>query len=214
MKMFEVEPSPLLYQYLMDTIFQEMIRMSCAVSTADSPESDTQQSPTYEECNALRYIAGHVCSKVQKKIECSKHPHRDNMLLCLKEISDGEVDAGNSSEWINAVDRGGLCKVNESTFMTFYEMELKVRQCFTIQKRMTPERIKGSIVCDDNVLLHWSMVTVDTDDKPAEILLAKLAELYITIRGFSFTKTIVEQYKQALKKSTQKSKALRKNLPN
>ena len=89
--------------------------------------------------------------------------------------------------------------------MMFNEMELKVRQCFTIQERMTPKRIKSSIVCDDNVLLHWSMVTVEIDDKSAGILLAKLAELYITIRGFSFTKTIVEQYKQASKKSTHKS---------
>ena len=124
LKTVGVEPSPLLYQYLTDTIFQEMISMSCAVSTDDGPESDTHQSPTYEECNALRYIVGYVCSKVQKKIEDSKHPHRDDMLLCLMDIRDEEVDAGNSSDWTNTVDRGGLCKVNESIFMMFYEMEL------------------------------------------------------------------------------------------
>ena len=114
LKTVGVEPSPLLYQYLTDTIFQEMMSMSCAVSTDDGPESDTHQSPTYEECNALRYIAGYVCSKVQKKIEDSKHPHRDDLLLCLMDIRDEEVDAGNSSDWTNTVDRGGLCKVNES----------------------------------------------------------------------------------------------------
>ena len=39
-----------------------------------------------------------------------------------------------------------------------------------------------------------------------------IVDLYFTIRGFSFTKSFMERYKQECKKSTQKSKALRKNL--
>ena len=142
----------------------------------------------------------------------SKHPHREDMLLCFMDIRDEEVDAGNSADWTHTMDRGGLCKVRKSTFMTFYEMERKVRQHLTLQEQLTPDLHKTTML-DESVLLHWSMVTVEIDEEPAAILLGKLAELYVTVRGFSFAKTIVEQYKQVSKKSTQKSKALRKNLP-
>lgn len=52
----------------------------------------------------------------------------------------------------------------------------------------------------------------EIEEEPATILLGMLTDLYISIRGFSFVKTIVEQHKQTNKKSAQKSKALRKTL--
>ena len=141
------------------------------------------------------------------------------MLLCLMDIKDEEVDASNSADWVHAIDRGGLYKVSESTFMVFHGLECKVRQILNLQSATEfmssslQEKIRTSVMANDRVLLHWSMVAMEIEEEPATLLLSELAELYITIRGFSFAKTVVEQYKQALKKSTQKSKALRKNLP-
>ena len=74
------------------------------------------------------------------------------------------------------------------------------------------ERVKESVLSDEDVLFHWSMLTTDIEDDRAEILLVMLVDLFITIRGFSFTKSFMELYKQRTKKSTQKSKALRKTL--
>ena len=37
-------------------------------------EQPTVSALTYEETNALRYVAGYVCNKLKKKIERSKHP--------------------------------------------------------------------------------------------------------------------------------------------
>ena len=214
-----IEPLPLFYQHLTDHIFQEMISVSCAMSMNDSPETETDSSLTYEECNALRYIAGYVCAKTEKKIKSKTHSFRDDMLLCFMDIKDEEMDASNSADWVHAVDRGGLYKVSESTFMVFHGLECKVRQILNFRSAeefvssSLQEKIHKSVMTDDKVLLHWSMVAVEIEEEPATILLSELAKLYVTIRGYSFAKTVVEQYKQALKKPTQKSKALRKNIP-
>ncbi len=36
---------------------------------------------TIEESNALRYVAGYVCRKIQKKIKSSSLAHKDDMIL-------------------------------------------------------------------------------------------------------------------------------------
>ena len=38
-----------------------------------------------------------------------------------------EEDAGPSGEWISAIDRGGLCHINNVTFDLFLSMELAIR---------------------------------------------------------------------------------------
>ena len=57
------------------------------------------------------------------------------------------------------------------------------------------------------------MLTTDIEEK-TKILLTMIVDLFITVRGFSFTKSFMEMYKQATKKSTQKSKALRPFQPH
>ena len=44
------------------------------------------------------------------------------------------------------------------------------------------------------------------------VLLEMIVGLFITIRGFSFSKSLMEMYKQEVKKSMQKSKSLRRKL--
>ena len=67
---------------------------------------------TYEESNALRYVAGYVCNKI-KKILASKLPYKGD-LLCLMDVCDEDDEVSNSADWIHAVDRGGLCHVSEN----------------------------------------------------------------------------------------------------
>ncbi len=59
---------------------------------------------------------------------------------------------------------------------------------------------------------QWCMVTTEVEDEEARSLLNMIVNLYVTIRGFSFAKSIMEQYKVSNKKNLQKSKALRKKL--
>lgn len=63
-----------------------------------------------------------------------------------------------------------------------------------------------------DVQLHWTAASSDMQDCNREFILEKIVNKYITIRGFSFSRSIMEQYKQENKKTTQKSKPLRSTL--
>ena len=68
---------------------------------------------------------------------------------------------------------------------------------------------------DDDVLFYWLIVAADfeiDDDEVHKVLLHKIAELYITVRGFSLASGWLEKYKQRTKKSTQRTKSLRRDL--
>ena len=68
---------------------------------------------------------------------------------------------------------------------------------------------------DDSVQFYWLIVTTDFEIEDGDIhseLLYKITELYLTIRGHSYCSMWVERYKQKEKKSTQRSKSLRKEL--
>ena len=101
--------------------------------------------------------------------------------------------------------------------MVFNHAEMLVRKVFnaTAIQEVTSElreKVKQSAMTDEDISFYWCMLTTDVDDDVGTILLSMIVDLYITIRRFSFAKSFMEQYKQACKKSTQKSKALRKNL--
>ena len=52
----------------------------------------------------------------------------------------------------------------------------------------------------------WALLSVEGEEEKSNALLESLVEHYITVHKFSFALGFVEQYKQAHKKSTQKSK--------
>ena len=60
-----------------------MISISCAMSIEDRPETEANLSLPYEECNPLRYIAGYVCAKTEKKIKSSTHSFCDDIPYVL-----------------------------------------------------------------------------------------------------------------------------------
>ena len=72
-----------------------------------------------------------------------------------------------------------------------------------------------AIAASEDVQFYWLIVTADfedDDDEIKSILLSMISELYLTMRGFSFANNWVEKFKLAAKKSTQKSKSLRREL--
>ena len=69
-KAVSVEPHPLLYQYVTSLTFQALLEETFQSSTA---QQAVVEALTYEESNALRYVAGYACHKLQKKIKTSTH---------------------------------------------------------------------------------------------------------------------------------------------
>ena len=76
---------------------------------------------TWEEENALHYVAGYVCRKIQNKIANSNVKDKEEMVFISVELcGDGDW---NTEEWTNAIDRGGLWHVNDNTYILFSILE-------------------------------------------------------------------------------------------
>lgn len=209
-----VDVHPMFYQYVTDQVFETFLKMTFK---AGSKQPSDVEAMAYEEANALRYVAGYVCRKVQKRIEASKHPMRDRLLLCLMDLCDEDDEVTSSAEWVHAVDRGGLVRVSETTYMVFERMEMIIRSVFNTEtahelSEGTRKELRTTITTDEDLAFLWCMLTVEVEEAEGAVLLEMLTDLFITVRGFSFSKSVMELYKQTAKKSTQKSKSLRRKL--
>ncbi len=102
-------------------------------------------------------------------------------------------------------------------YLVFARIEAVVQTHFTVSKLRSitdgqKDELLRQVVSDDEVHFQWSMVSADMSEDVGEELLKKIANLWITIRGHSFSKWYVEMYKQRQKKVTSRSKGLRKEL--
>ena len=57
---------------------------------------------------------------------------------------------------------------------------------------------------DDDVQFSWTIVEASMEDDTVDQAFEMIVNVYITIRGFSFAASILEMYKQGMKKGTQK----------
>ena len=56
---------------------------------------------------------------MKKNIEKSMHAQKAD-LLCLAQLLDtGDAKVDESKDWLEMVDRGGLCHINNDTFEVF-----------------------------------------------------------------------------------------------
>ena len=54
------------------------------------------------------------------------------------------------------------------------------------------EKVTESIVKDEDVLFNWLMISGEWESNEADILFKMIVDLWVTIRGFSFTSSWVE----------------------
>ena len=214
-----ITPTPILYQHLTDWIFRKLIQNHFSYS---STSQSATPGTSIDEGNALRYAAGYVVRHVMKKIWASNPVHKDDLLSCCQSLlrmystSDSQNTA---EEWTNLVDRGGLFHVKETTFQLFVALEDEVRKY--LGQLSSPHSLaqkaqflKSLCRCDD-VQFYWCISAADfevVDTDVHEHVLKMVVDLFLTIRGFSYASAWIENYKQVHKKSTQRSKGLRKRL--
>ena len=148
---------------------------------------------------------------MKKKHIKSSHKNKKDLLLCLHDLiaCDGE-DPGPSTEWIYAIYRGGLTPKNNLTFELFLTMEYSIRNHILAGSELGD--VKVQMKTNDDVLFCWSVLTASWSDEVTTTILEMIIDLWIVIRGFSMASALVERYKVTQKKTTQKSKALRKTL--
>ena len=209
----EESPSPVFYQFLTDVIMEHLIKKHFPVRS-DHVECSTTLD--YEEHNAIRYTAGYVLRAIQRKINRSSHPLKEELALCLEELREQSNEFSHvSEEWLQAIDRGGLVHVNDMTYMLFTALEQALRPylgSMQTSSELNIKEVSKLIQSDGNVLFYWSILSVNWEDEAADALLVMLVEQWITLRGFSSASALMEKYKQSCKKNLEKSKGVRKRL--
>ena len=73
------------------------------------------------------------------------------------------------------------------------------------------------VVQSDDIQFYWIICKAGfniDDEQVCDTLLLMITELYLTMRGFAYASIWIERYKQEAKKTTQRSKSLRKDLYN
>ena len=158
---------------------------------------------THEEQNALRYVAGYIIRKVQQKLEKSMHPRKDEMVLLLMECAGDELSDNVGTEtWTK-------------TYSLFNIME-EMRRLSTLGVQRPHKGVKDTamkaLLKSNDIPFEWCLIAVEADDDISTLVLEKIVDLYVTVRGFAFAKSCMEMYKQAKKKTIQKSRALRSKL--
>ena len=106
---------------------------------------------------------------------------------------------------------------SRSVYAFFVSIELVVRRFYQLKKatELQPgmkDVIVASVLQDDDVELQWSLLSLELEEKDRLKLMNMIINDWINIRGFSFAGSYIELYKQATKKSLQKSKPLRAKL--
>ena len=212
----DVPACPIFFQYIVDRLFDSLIKRHYKLNIVE--EKNPEVELTYEEQNALRYTAGYVIKSLIGKLKRSAHPLKEEMVCCLLELNQTEEDTDGSEDWTKTMDRGGLTHVGNMTFGIFQSIELVVRQFLSgdpTQLQKFKMKLQEKILADDDVLHFWDLVSAGWEIEESQALLKQIVEHYVTIRGFSFASGLLEKYKQAHKKSIQKSKGVRKQLiPN
>ncbi len=111
----QVDPCPILYQFIVDCVFNALIKRHFHVEPSERQSQEVTLD--YEGKNALRYTAGYVTMALVNKLKRSAHPMKEEVVCCLIEMNDEEIgDAKDDSEdWTATTNRGGLQHVSNMT---------------------------------------------------------------------------------------------------
>ena len=199
-KLADLTATPILYQHLADILFRKLLNDQCTVA---SKSTSVPSAITEHEKNAISYAAGFACWKLRKKIKRSAHKYKNEMVMCLMDLTKDSNDkrCGNYEEWTVKINRRGLCRIKEATHSVFLAIEEVLKECLHSLTE-TPQRDKiiiRNIITNDDVDFYWLIAYFKIHE--TEELLYRMVELYVTVRGFSYASAWLEKYKQRTKKS-------------
>ena len=148
-----VSSCAIFYQHVGDFMIKELIKEHFPVCS--STRVDHEPVLNMYEANTLRYAAGYIPRALRKKLQKSAEPLKDQLILCLLDLlDDGKDEHVESHEWIDNIDRGGLCHINNTCYLLFQAMELEIRR--HIQNDPAPNflEVQSSLMHNENVLFY------------------------------------------------------------
>lgn len=169
------------------------------------------------EENAIYYAAGYIIRKLIWKYEKTSIEDSKLFINALWDMIGEDcysVEATSTYNdyvkiWIKAQDRGGLQHVSNDTFNCFKAIEVITYQL--IERGYEKEYVTSQAYSDPNILFYWELIS-DLKQEKSMILLHDVIELWFTVRGFTLTNRLFEEYKLASKCNIKGKKGLRKTL--
>ncbi|KAL5488963.1 hypothetical protein EMCRGX_G017995 [Ephydatia muelleri] len=136
---------------------------------------------------------------------------------CFDPPKKSETEDHESDNWIKLVDRGGLNHVSNAMYMAIVSMELEVQKQLQQDSTLTSKfktKLTKCLLDSEDVMFFWSIVAApwESGDEMEMKLLGMVLDMWLTIRGFSYTSDWMEKLKVQEKKTKQKSKGIRKTL--
>ena len=117
---------------------------------------------------------------------------KDKILFCLMDLCDEDDATAYPSDWINAIDRGGLVCVSENTCLLFHSIERVVyyRETMETMTDGMKQRLSEAVLADDDVRFYWCLLSAEIGDAEGEVLLKMIVDIFITVRRFLFAKSV------------------------
>jgi hypothetical protein len=216
-----VAADPIMIQFVSKDMFEGYVKS--LKPEQSKPQSSDIQHLTKEELYALRYAAGYVLRSVTAKYSGKDDVMSGVLSEMQVQISDIDNNMGEESElawtteWVQKLDRGRLVKVSDQFYALVLSLEMTVRLYFnntalhnasqSDSQTLPKDKLIGAALDNDDVQFYWCLLmTGDLDERASQELLHEIVHLWVTVRGFSFTKSWLEKYKSS------KGKGIRKEL--
>ena len=158
---------------------------------------------------SLQCIIGYVVHKLYSKFKFSKNKNCAYSKQCVSILLCCKIGSDDTQTLINAKDRGGLWRVNETVQNIFIKCE-KIFRCFTSEFRLVfkyselvQEMQANSIIISNYDSLCYSLEPKVNKELSLN-LLASILELFVKVRMFSYARDIKEKNKT--KQRTKKRK--------
>ena len=150
--------------------------------------------------------------KVYSSIDLSTHPQKDVMMCLLMELVGDGVSSSSESEGM--INRGGLWTINDQAYDIFLIMEEEIRRKYTLasNKQWCASTCSEAILRNNDLRFQWCIVAAAIEHDSSELLLQKIVNLYVTVRGFAFATSCLEMFKHAQHKTMKKTRSLRSEL--
>jgi len=220
---------PLLMELVNECVFQDLLR-----TTFEARETSNAQEPevtlSEDEENIIRYACGYIGMKLRRKFMKVEGEKAARFVECLDRMQADDQTSETPSffeyttKWIKQVNRGGLFKVSDDAYHLFREIEIAMQYKLTGHIKATTtmssaESVKGKnkiidSVCQDiKVQCAWDIINCTMTDEESNVeLLKMIVTTWLDIRGFSYAKRWIEDYKIILSTETKKKKSIRKEL--
>ena len=221
---------PLLTELINEQIMEGLLTDTFKVFEEPLDQQDTEASAAVilskDEENVLRYACGYVVKKLLHEFVQQDGDKAAALVECIARMQSGHEDdkplssfVEYTNQWTKAVNRGGLFEVHGDVYLLFREieasMQLKLKD--HLKNPFTSDSKRAAIIDpvlhNNNVQFYWSILNVDIEnDDWSEELLARIIELWLTMRGFSISMQWTEEYKRMKSTESRKKKGLRKEL--